>query len=312
MTPDVKVWSATAGLLSEGPRWHEERQELLWVDILGGQMHRGTLSPHGALERVETISVDRHIGAAAPADGGGYVLAAGPGFLFIDEAGSVCELAQPEADRTDVRMNDGACDSQGRFWAGTMAYDESPGAGALYRLELDGSCTTVLTGLTISNGIGWSPDASTMYLSDSGTGCVDAFRFDGSTGAISDRRTVVRIDQPGVAPDGLTVDEEGGIWVALWNGGAVSRYAADGSLLATVQLPVERPTSCAFGGPGRDTLFVTSARTDLDDDKLGRQPLAGRVFAIDGLGVRGLPCLPYRGRTPQSSGGERYTRNGAA
>jgi sugar lactone lactonase YvrE len=207
--PDVRVWSITPGLLSEGPRWHEERQELLWVDILGRQMHRGTLSPHGALERVETIVVDRHIGAVAPADGGGYVLAAGPGFLFIDDAGSVCELAQPEADRTDVRMNDGACDPQGRFWAGTMAYDESPGAGALYRLELDGSCTTVLTGLTISNGIGWSPDASTMYLSDSGTGYVDAFRFDGSSGAISDRRTLVHIDQPGVVPDGLTVDEQG-------------------------------------------------------------------------------------------------------
>jgi sugar lactone lactonase YvrE len=115
-----------------------------------------------------------------------------------------------------------------------------------------------------------------------------------------------------MAPDGLTVYEQGGIWVALWNGGAVNRYAADGSLLATVRLPVERPTSCAFGGPGRDTLFVTSARTDLDDDALGRQPLAGRVFAIDGLGVRGLPCLPYRGRTPQSSGGERYTGNGVA
>ena len=291
MTPDVKVWSATAGLLSEGPRWHEERQELLWVDILGRQMHRGTLSPDGALERVETISVDRHIGAAAPADGGGYVLAAGPGFLFIDDAGSVCELAQPEADRTDVRMNDGACDPQGRFWAGTMAYDESPGAGALYRLELDGSCTTVLTGLTISNGIGWSPDASTMYLSDSGTGCVDAFRFDGSTGAISDRRTVVRIDQPGMAPDGLTVDEEGGIWVALWNGGAVNRYAADGSLLATVQLPVERPTSCAFGGPGRDTLFVTSARTDLDDDALA-PPATGRPGVRDRRTWCPWPALP--------------------
>jgi len=130
-----------------------------------------------------------------------------------------------------------------------MAYDESPGAGTLYRLELDGSCTTVLTGLTISNGIGWSPDASTMYLNDSGTGCVDAFRFDGPSGAISDRRSLVRIDQPGVAPDGLTVDDQGGIWVALWNGAAIHRYAPDGSLLASVQLPVERPTSCAFGGP---------------------------------------------------------------
>ena len=216
--PEVRVWSVTPGLLSEGPRWHEERQELLWVDILGCQMHRGTLSSDGALERVETISVDRHIGAVAPAVGGGYVLAAGPGFLFVDETGSVRELAQAETGHAEVRMNDGACDPQGRFWAGTMAYDESPGAGALYRLELDGSCTTVLTGLTISNGIGWSPDAATMYLNDSGTGCVDVFRFDGPSGAISDRRTLVHIDQPGVAPDGLTVDDEGGIWVALWNG----------------------------------------------------------------------------------------------
>jgi sugar lactone lactonase YvrE len=113
-------------------------------------------------------------------------------------------------------MNDGACDPQGRFWAGTMAYDESPGAGALYRLELDSSCTTVLTGLTISNGIGWSPDGATMYLADSGTGQVEAFGFDGATGDLSGRRILVRIEQPGVVPDGLTVDQEGGIWVALW------------------------------------------------------------------------------------------------
>ncbi|HEX5299440.1 MAG TPA: SMP-30/gluconolactonase/LRE family protein [Streptosporangiaceae bacterium] len=187
MTPGAKAWSAIPGLLSEGPRWHEERQELLWVDILGRQMHRGTLNADDAMERVETISVDRHIGAVAPATGGGYVLAAGPGFLFVDDAGSVRELAQPAVGRTGVRMNDGACDQQGRFWAGTMAYDESPGAGALYRLELDGNCTTVLTGLTISNGIGWSPDVSTMYLNDSGTGCVDTFAFDGPSGALRGR-----------------------------------------------------------------------------------------------------------------------------
>jgi sugar lactone lactonase YvrE len=264
-------------------------------------MHRGTLSPDGGLERIETISVDRHIGAVAPADEGGYVLAAGTGFLFVDEDGAVQELAQPEAGRTDVRMNDGACDPQGRFWAGTMAYDESPGAGTLYRLELDGSCTTVLTGLTISNGIGWSPDGSTMYLNDSGTGRVDAFRFDGTSGEISDQRTLVQIDQPGVAPDGLTVDDEGGIWIALWNGGSVRRYAPDGALLMSVQLPVERPTSCAFGAPDRETLFVTTARTGLTDDALAGQPHAGKVFAVDGLGVRGLPCQPYRGRTSGSA-----------
>jgi sugar lactone lactonase YvrE len=298
--PEATAWSKTLGLLSEGPRWHEERQELLWVDILGRQMHRGTLAADGALEHVETISFDRHIGAVAPAIGGGYVLAAGPGFLFVDGAGSVHELAQPEAGRTDVRMNDGACDPQGRFWAGTMAYDETPGAGSLYRLELDGNCTTVLTGLTISNGIGWSPDGNTMYLNDSGSGCVDAFAYDSSTGAISERRTLVRVDQPGVVPDGLTVDEQGGIWVALWGGAAVNRYGPDGSLLASLPIPVERPTSCAFGGPELATLFVTSARAGLDETALDRQPDAGRVFAIEELGVRGLPCQLYRGPTPRA------------
>ena len=295
------AWSGTPGLLSEGPRWHEERQELLWVDILGGHIHRGTLAADGSLDEVSTISLDRHVGAVAPAPGGGYVVAAGPGFLFVDEDGSVVELAQPEAGRTDVRMNDGACDAQGRFWAGTMAYDESPGAGALYRLELDGSCTTVLTRLTIANGIGWSPDGSTMYLNGSGTRCVETFRFDSDSGAITDRCTLARSDEPGVVPDGLTVDAEGGIWVAWWGGSAVNRYAPDGSLIASLELPVERPTSCAFGGPDRATLFVTTAREGLDDDALARQPDCGRVFAISGLGVRGPPCQPYRGRTPKAA-----------
>ena len=294
-------WSETPGRLSEGPRWHEERQELLWVDILGRHIHRGRLAGDGSLDHVVTITLDRHVGALAPALDGGYVVAAGPGFLFVNEDGSVRELAQPEAGRTDVRMNDGACDPQGRFWAGTMAYDESPGAGALYRLELDGSCTTALTGLTIANGIGWSTDGNTMYLNDSGTGCLYSFRFDSDNGAITNRRTLVRSDQPGVVPDGLTVDEDDGIWVALWGGGAVNRYAPDGSLLASLELPVERPTSCAFGGPDRATLFITTAWEGLDDDARARQPDSGRVFAISGLGVRGLPCQAYRGRIAKAA-----------
>ncbi len=300
--PQIVALSATPGLLSEGPRWHHERQELLWVDILGRTLHRGTLAADGSLERVVTIAIDRHVGAVAPARRGGYVLAAGPGFLFVDEDGKAQELAQPEAGRTDVRMNDGACDPRGRFWAGTVAYDESPGAGALYRLELDGSCTTVLTGLTIANGIGWSPDGRTMYLNDSGTGRVEAFRFDAPTGEIDERRTLVEGDRPGVVPDGLTVDADGGIWVAWWGGGAVHRYAPDGSLLATLPVPVERPTSCAFGGPDLATLFVTSARAGLDEDARARQPDSGRVFSVSGLGVHGLPCQPYCGRVPGDEG----------
>jgi sugar lactone lactonase YvrE len=291
-------WSAAPGQLSEGPRWHQERQELLWVDILGKQVHRGRVGEDGGLEVLTTMYLDRHVGAVAPAESGGYVVAAGQGYVYISPDGELRDLAQPEAGNTGVRMNDGACDAQGRFWAGTVAYDETPGAAALYRLELDGTTTTMLTGLTISNGIGWSPGGATMYLNDSGSADVFAFDFDGPTGAVSGRRTLVHIAKPGVVPDGLTVDEEGGIWVALWGGGAVRRYLPDGSLAETVELPVERPTSCAFGGPDRSTLFVTSARADLSDEALAQQPHAGHVFAIEGLGVRGMPALPYRGRVP--------------
>jgi sugar lactone lactonase YvrE len=289
--------SAQPGLLSEGPRWDGRRHELLWVDILKQRLHRARVGADGRFDEAAPIQFDRFVGAAAPAAEGGYVLAAGPGFLFVDSSGTVVELAQPEAGRDDVRMNDGACDPQGRLWAGTMAHDESPGAGKLYRLELDGTCTTVLTGLTISNGIGWSPDGRTMYLSDSGTARIDAFDFDGANGDLSRRRTIVQSAEPGLAGDGLTVDDGGDLWVAIWDGGAVRRYDPEGLLLATVSLPVDRPTSCAFGGPHASTLFITTARQGLDAAALARQPDAGRVFCVDGLGVTGPPCAIYRGTT---------------
>lgn len=295
----VTAWSPEPGLLSEGPVWNEERHELLWVDILGSCFHRATVIADRGPERIHTTTLDRHVGAVAPVAGGGCVVAAGQGFLFVDETGSVHELAQPEAGNVGVRMNDGACDPQGRFWAGTMAYDESPGAGTLYRLELDGRCSTVLTGLTISNGIGWSPDGNTMYLSDSGVGSVDAFDFDQVSGAISGRRTLVRIGRPGVAPDGLTVDDQGDIWVGLYGGWAVNRYGSDGSLRATVDIPVAQATSCAFGGPEGRTLFVTTGRERLDETALERQPDAGRVFSVTGLDSRGPGCTPYCGEVPR-------------
>jgi sugar lactone lactonase YvrE len=299
----VRVCSATAGVLTEGPRWVADRGELIWVDILQSQLHRSTLGADGLLQTPSTVQLDRHVGAGAPAVRGGYVVAAGTGFLFADAAGTVRELAQAPTGGSDVRMNDGACDPQGRFWAGTMAYDESPGAGVLYRLELDGRCSTVLTGLTISNGIGWSPEGTTMYLADSGPGTVDAFAFDPATGDLGQRRTVVQIEDSGVAPDGLTVDHAGNLWVALWGGGELRRYRPDGTLLTAVAVPVDRPTSCAFGGADGGTLFVTTARHGLDQASLDRQPDAGRVLRIDGLGITGPPCAPYRGRipAPQSS-----------
>ena len=179
-----------------------------------------------------------------------------------------------------------------------MAYDESPGAGALYRLELDGSCTTVLTGLTISNGIGWSPDGATMYLADSGTSRIDAFDFDATSGDITRRRTIVTIDEPGVAPDGLTVDEEGGIWVALWDGGAVRRYGPDGTLLTDGAAAGRSPHVVRVRRP-RPVDTVRHHRPPRPRRRgLSRQPHAGRLFRIDGLGVTGAPCAPYRGIVP--------------
>jgi sugar lactone lactonase YvrE len=291
----ARICSASRGLLSEGPRWDAERAELLWVDILAGEMHTATVGDGGRLVPVRTLQVGRHVGAAAPAAAGGYVVAAAGGFWHLDDDGALTELVQPEGQRADVRMNDGICDPQGRFWAGTMAYAETPGAGRLYRLELDGRCSLVLDGLTISNGIGWSPDGTTMYLSDSGTGEIYAFDFDPDSGALDRRRTLVHVDIPGAAPDGLTVDSDGDLWVALWNGRALARYAVDGTLRETVPVPVDRPTSCAFGGRDGATLFVTTSRDGLDPAALGRQPQAGHVLRIDGLGVTGPACTAYRG-----------------
>ncbi len=290
--------SGDAGLLSEGPRWDGENQELLWVDVLGRHLHRASVGPDGGLHQIKSMSFACDVGAAAPTVFGGWVVAAGVGFLYAAPDGNIHELAQPEAGRDDVRMNDGACDRQGRFWAGTMAYAESPGEGALYRLELDGGCTKVLDGLSISNGIGWSPDGRTMYLADSGTRRIEAFNFSPADGSIAGRRLLVHITDGTAAPDGLTVDDEGCLWVALWDGGEVRRYDPSGRLLATVPLPADRPTSCTFGGSDQATLFVTTARVGLSPSALQRQPDAGRLFAIRGLDVTGPPCAPYRGRIP--------------
>jgi sugar lactone lactonase YvrE len=235
--PVVSVWSPEPGLLSEGPRWHAERQELLWVDIVGRRLHRATVNAEGDLGGMDTVELDRDVGVVAPAAAAGYVAAAARSFLFIDESGTAVELASLTDVPSNVRFNDGACDERGRFWVGTMAYDKSPGVGVLYRLELDGSISTVLTGLTIPNGIGWSPDGAVMYFNDSGTGCMYEFDVDPSTGELGDRRTLVAFEQPGPAPDGLAVDDRGDIWVAVYGGWAVHRYSPEGKFLGAVELP---------------------------------------------------------------------------
>jgi sugar lactone lactonase YvrE len=190
-------------------------------------------------------------------------------------------IAAAEADNPANRMNDGKCDSAGRFWAGTMAWDERPGAGSLYRLDRDGSVRVMHEGLTVSNGIGWSPDDRTLYFAETRERRVYRYDFDPHTGTASNRRIFVELPEGGGVPDGLTVDADGGVWCALFGRSCINRYWSDGTLDRSIPLPVSRPTSCAFGGRDMRTLFITTARFGLDGEQLAAEPHAGAVLAVD-------------------------------
>lgn len=284
----------------EGPTWDGDQGELLWVDITGGLVRRAAVDDDGTLTATGVHRGGATVGAVVPAAAGGWLLAAGGGFTHLTGDGEVHELLTlageggTEADG-GTRMNDAACDPAGRFFAGTMAFDERAGAGALYRLDLDGTVTTVLDDLTVSNGIDWSPDARTVYLADSGPGIVHAFAYDVDTGAFTDGRVLLRFDGDDGVADGLTVDDEGCLWTALWGGGQVRRWSPEGELLAVVEVPrVAGTSSCAFAGPGRDLLVVSTSAEGLDDAARAAQPDAGRLFTAR-PGVTGPPARPYRG-----------------
>jgi sugar lactone lactonase YvrE len=285
----------------EGPTWDAERQELLWVDITAGRVRRATVGTDGGLTEVAAHEVGGTVGIVVPAVAGGWLLGAGPGFTRLatdGEARVLLELpGEGGSEATGgTRMNDGGCDRAGRFFAGTMAFDEQPGAGALYRVDLDGTVSTVLDGLTVSNGIGFSPDDRTVYLSDSGAAVVWAFDYDLATGSFGTRRVLLDFsDDPasGVA-DGLTVDDEGCVWTALWGGGAVRRHSPDGELLAVVDVPTDNTSSCAFAGAGRDLLVISTSQHGLTDEQRAAQPDAGRLFTVR-PGVTGVAAFPYRG-----------------
>ncbi len=288
----------------EGPVWDAERQELVWVDITAGRFRRATVSPDGELTEVGAVDVGGTVGVVVPAADGGWLLGAGPGFTAVTADGEVRSLLElpgeggpeqaPDGMSTGTRMNDGGCDRAGRFYAGTMAFDERPGAGALYRVDLDGTVSTVLDRLTVSNGLGWSPDDRTVYLSDSGTAEVWAFDYDLGTGEFGGRRTVVDFTGDDGVADGLTVDDEGCLWTALWGAGQVRRYSPAGELLVVVDVPASQTSSCAFAGPGRDLLVVSTSAHGLSEEDRADQPDAGRLFTVR-PGVTGPPAFPYRG-----------------
>lgn len=263
--------------LGEGPWWDQQGGELLWVDIFAGRVHM--FDPASGQDRY--IEIGQPVGMVARRQAGGLVCAVRDGIGIIDPDESTFKLVAPiETDKAGNRMNDGACDAAGRLWAGTMATDLSPSAGALYRISTTLHVAPVLTGVSISNGLDWSPDGQTFYFTDSATRRLDAYDYDIETGTVSNGRVLVDLRDPVATPDGIAVDAEGTIWVAMWDGGRIERFSPSGKPLETVRMPVTRPTSLAFGGPDLDQLFISSARNGLSALQKSNEPHAGAIFVI--------------------------------
>lgn len=277
--------------LGEVPVWDVAEQALYWVDIESALLQR--LEPVSGAAR--SWRLPERVCALALREKGGLVLALASGFAFFDPAtGALERLAAPEAHMPHNRMNDGKCDRRGRFWAGTMDDRLTSPTGALYRLDPDLTCRRMELGIGISNSLAWGPDDRVFYFADTLRRTIFAYDFDVETGAIGNRRVFTDCrDQPG-DPDGSTVDAEGYLWNAQWDGWRVVRYAPNGRIDRIVDLPVQKPTSCMFGGPDLATLYVTSAVWDLTAEALAKQPHAGGVFALD-VGLRGLPETRFAG-----------------
>jgi sugar lactone lactonase YvrE len=293
----VDVFDARICQLGEGPFFDDRTGRVSWVDILGERVRWRELDGGSTGE----LATGGHVGAAVPRRDGGLVLCLPAGPVLLDPSGQRRHLgtfaeadqaagAPAAADSPARRANDAKADPAGRLWLGTMAYDETPGAGALYRLDPGAEAPVrVLNDITISNGLGWSPDSSLMYYVDTPTNRIDVFDYDAASGSISGRRPFAVIEAEAGHPDGLCVDSAGGVWIALFNGGAVRRYTADGALERVLRVGTPLVTSCAFAGPAYDLLIVTTARLQQED--VG----AGLIYVDRPGDVVGLPVARFAG-----------------
>lgn len=272
----------------EGPFWDSDRGQLLCVDLLAGAVvavgPSGQFSRYPVPSRVATVVRRRSCG--------GYVIATEGSVLGADDALSRFEVIAELNVSPDVRTNDGGCDPSGDFIIGTMAYDERDDGGAVYRISPGGVVDKILSPVSISNGVQWSADKSRVFYIDTPTRCVDVFDVDAASGRWSGRRTHLRIHGATGYPDGMAIDEEDGLWIAIWGGNAIHHYDANGSLVESIGVPgVSQPSSCAFGGDQRDVLYITTSRQGLPE---GAEPLAGAVFALQ-VRVKGAQVWEFRG-----------------
>jgi len=279
--------------LGEGPCWDARNQLLYWVDIERFEIH--IYNPATKTDRA--INVGQHVGAAVVRQAGGLVVALREGFYFLNpDTEELIPIVDPEADKPDNRFNDGKCDPAGRFWAGTLYLPETePELGALYCLDTNLQVHRKVERVSISNGLAWSADEKTMYFIDSPTRQCVAFDYDKATGGLSNRRVAVEIPEGEGWPDGMTIDADGMLWIALWDGWQVRRYnPQNGALLEVIKVPVARPTSAVFGGEHLEILYITSASTRLSREALAEQPHAGSLFKAK-PGVRGTPTIEFLG-----------------
>jgi sugar lactone lactonase YvrE len=282
---DLEQLTEPVAYHGEGPVWSPTWGGLKWMDMLAGDIL--TLLPGGYVDR---RSVGKVAAAIRPRAAGGAVVAVEHGFAIDNGTTEPIEYLPPVVHDRRLRMNEGGCDPDGRFYCGTMAYDHNEGQGSLYCLHTDRTASRVVGGVTISNGLDWSPDGTIAYYVDSATQRIDRFDYSAELG-LTERRPFVRIPETSGAPDGLTVDSDGHVWVALWGGGAIHRYRPNGSLDGAIRLPVSQVTAVIFGGELLNELFITTSRAGLPT---GVEPNAGALFRYRPH-VLGLPVRAYGG-----------------
>lgn len=267
---------AARARLGECPLWDADRQQLFWVDVYNHRVHQ--FDP--ATGRDRHFEVGDVVSAIVPAGRDRLLIALGNRIAFLDlQTGALTTQYEAQFPYPNTRFNDGKCDAAGRFWIGSIS--EAPEQAELYRYDPDRSWRVMETGLTISNGLGWSPDGDTFYLTDSAKHQIYAYRFDRAAGTIGDRRVLIDLSAEGVEPDGLAVDQQGNLWSALWNGWRVGCFNLAGEEVQRLELPVQRPTSVAFGGPQLSQLYITSASVGLSQKQIQQGFFAGDLFRMD-------------------------------
>jgi len=281
---NIRAISEVTSDLGEGPIWSADTNSVTWTDITQNTFHTADIDTGKTM----SFGVPSMVGAIAHSKDGGYIAATQKGFARIGVDGKYSSLHSFLPD--DMRMNDGKVDPSGRFWAGSMALSFEKGRGSLYVLEKDNSYRSILDDITLSNGMGWSPDAQYFYYIDSIPGVLKRFHYDLYTGHISNPKDLITFDSSSGIPDGMSMSSDGKIVVALWDGGRIEIYEPSGEKVSEITLGVSRPTSCTFAGTNKDILIVSTASQGIDR---ADEPLAGKILAVTGTGLSGLPTQQY-------------------